>query len=296
VSGAVVSGAVVSGAVVSGAVVSGAVVSGAVVSGAVVSGAVVSGVGDGVARGVVPCTVGAMVRRLTALLLTVVAATASPTWAARKKAADTTPPVIDHTPPVGCVVETPCVVEARITDSSGVFDPTLLFRAAGATTFERQPMQATPGDGSLFRATLPAVLLASGDVEYLVEAFDVQGNGPSRAGNDEVPLRVKRPAVAAATTTTGSTGRPASDTPDASTSTSTPDDGDTNGAVVEDEQAGDNGLVVGLVIGGAALAVLVGGGIAWLAYTLRPTSSDVVTVTIAAPSPVPSALVVGGGR
>jgi hypothetical protein len=235
-----------------------------------------------------------MVRRLTALLLTVVAATASPTWAARKKAADTTPPAIDHTPPAVCVVEIPCVIEARITDGSGVFDPTLLFRAAGATTFERQPMQATPGDGALFRATLPAVLLVSGDVEYLVEAFDVQGNGPARAGNDEAPLRVKRPAVAA--TTTGAPARTASDTPDASTSTSTPDVGDGDGGVVDDDKAGDNGIVLGLVLGGAALAVLVGGGIAWAAYALRPTSSDVVTVTIAAPSPVPSALVVGGGR
>ena len=233
-----------------------------------------------------------VMRRLTALLLTATAATSSPLSAGRKKPVDTAPPVIVHTPPSSCSVDTPCVVEARITDDSGVFDPTLLFRAAGASTFERTPMQATPGDATLFRATLPALLLAGGDVEYLVEAFDVQGNGPARAGTDAAPLRVTRPSSTTTTssttgTTTGTTG------PTGTTGATT-----TPGSALQDPAAsdGDGGMTVGLVVGGAALAVVVGGGIAWAVYALRPTGPDVVTVTISAPSPVPSALVAGGAR
>jgi hypothetical protein len=226
-----------------------------------------------------------MVRRLTALVLTVAAATSSPAWAARKKAVDTTPPRIEHTPPAACTLEAACVIEARITDDSGVFDPTLLFRAAGASTFERTPMQAVPGDATLFRATLPAALVASGDVEYLVEAFDVQGNGPARAGTDAAPLRVGRSTTPSTTTTTNPTTTPTANptTNPSATATTTPTDE-------------GNGLTVGLIVGGAVLAVAVGGGIAFALYALRPTGPDVVTVTIAAPSPVPSALLAGGAR
>ena len=232
-------------------------------------------------------------RRLTALALTAAAATSSPTWAGRKKAVDTTPPRIEHTPPDGCSVDAPCFVEARITDDSGVFDPTLLFRAAGASTFERTPMKAVAGDAALFRATLPAALLASGDVEYLVEAFDVQGNGPARAGSDAAPLRVGRTTTAPSTTATPSTTTAPSTT---STPTTTPSSTATTATTSSTTPGEGDGFPTGLVIGGAVLVVAVGGGIALALYALRPTSPDFVTVTIAAPSPVPSALLAGAAR
>lgn len=199
--------------------------------------------------------------------------------AARKKApVDTAPPVIEHTPPISCAVDVACVIEAQITDPSGVFDPTLLFRTAGAATFERAPMQTVAGTPSLFRATVPAALLAAGAVEYLIEAFDIQGNGPARAGSDATPLRVASAPPIAKTTL------PASEpTPPVTTAAG-------DGATATDS----TGLVVGLVAGGAAVALLVGGGIVWAVWSARPSGVDVVAVTIAAP--VPQALVGGGAR
>jgi hypothetical protein len=224
-----------------------------------------------------------MLRRMTAFCLVAAAALASPEGAARRSLADTTPPRIDHAPPSTCAVDVPCVVEARITDDSGVFDPALLFRAAGATTFERASMQPVPGDATLFRAVVPPALIAGGDVEYLVEAFDVQGNGPARAGTDAAPLRVRR----AATSTT------ATATATSTTTTATSPDAAARAAVTGDD---GGGLALGLVLGGVALAVLAVGGVAVAVYALRPTGPEVVNVTIAAPSPVPASLIAGAGR
>src|ERR1041384_5916673 len=82
------------------------------------------------------------------------------------KAADTTPPVIDHTPVATHNGVAPLVVEAKITDDkSGVFEPTLLVRAAGAGPFMRVPMAPKDGAADVFSAEVPKELLAS-DVEY----------------------------------------------------------------------------------------------------------------------------------
>jgi hypothetical protein len=199
--------------------------------------------------------------------------------ARRKVPVDTAPPRIEHTPPAACPLDAPCLIEAQITDDSGVFDPTLLFRAAGATTFERAPMQAVVGTPSLYRAVLPAALLVAGDVEYLVEAFDVQGNGPARAGSDDAPLRIVRPVPVVATPPDPPPDPPRTTTPaPAPTTTNT-------------EDSMDTGLVVGLIAGGVAAAVLVGGGIAWALVAARPpVGPEVVTVSVTAPSPLPAAL------
>jgi hypothetical protein len=221
----------------------------------------------------------------------------TPSAASRKPMrVDTTAPVIDHTPPHSCEPEEPCVIEAQITDDSGVFDPALLFRSAGASTFERAPMVAVAGAPTTFRATLPPGLLAAGPVEYLVEAFDIHGNGPARAGSDAAPLRVVRSVPPATTPSSPTSTLPSPPADTASTpapTTTAPSGSDAPDAAADAERPSDGGLVVGLIAGGSALALLVAGGIIVALAWQQPATADVVTVTLAAPTPASSSLTRG---
>jgi hypothetical protein len=206
-----------------------------------------------------------MGRRPLALLL-LAATAASPGLAARKKPVDQQAPVIAHAPPTTCSADAACVVEARITDASGVFDPTLLYRAAGKPTYERVPMTA-PDATDLYRAAIPAALLTAGDVEYFVEAFDVQGNGPARAGAEDSPFVLPRL-------------RPATPPPPTTTTVPAP----TTAAQPAEADGSDTALLIGAGI--AAGAVLIVAGVAVGVYALRPAAPDVVTIAVTAPAPI----------
>ncbi|HEY4222007.1 MAG TPA: hypothetical protein VGO62_11700, partial [Myxococcota bacterium] len=156
---------------------------------------------------------------------------------------DTTPPTIDHTPLTAFDPAVPLVVEAKIVDDkSGVFEPALLVRAAGSGAFTRVPMTHKDGAPDVYTAPVPPELM-SGDIEYLVEAFDQSGNGPARVGDETAPLKITRHAQAAAATTTTTTAT--------TTPTGTPP------SKVDDDAGGPSGAVIGLGIA-AGVVVLAG--------------------------------------
>jgi hypothetical protein len=201
---------------------------------------------------------------LVASLLGPGAAAAAP----RKPPPDTTPPTIVHTPITTCPVGPdpqallPCVIEAEITDPTGVFDPTLLVKAQGAAAFERLPMKPREGGpADLYAATVPPTLLAAGTVDYLIEAFDVEGNGPARAGSEEAPLTVVR---AAPTLITAAEPEP-----------------------VED----NSGLWLGVgVAAGVVVLAAVGVGVGVALLSARPPAIDEVTLQVGGPLPIATAL------
>ena len=182
--------------------------------------------------------------------------TAPPVRAAR--VVDNDPPTITHTPTSCPAAPQVCSVEADIVDKSGVFEPTLLVRLPGMTAYERVTMKAAPGTDH-YVATIPPALASSNAVEYLIEAFDVQGNGPAHAGSEATPLVVQRVILAAPVA-------PVAPAP----------------APVE----ADSGPWLGIGIGaGVVAAIAVAGGIALAVYFLRPAAVDEVNVVVSGPLP-----------
>lgn len=198
-------------------------------------------------------------------LLVVTTLALSPT-ASAARVTDNTAPVITHTPPLSCPVAAvsqvgtpPCVVEATIVDPSGVFDPTLLVRLRGVSAYERVAMKAVDGQADRYAATVPAAIAAAGDVEYLIEAFDLQGNGPARAGEEALPLVLTKPVAP------------------------TPVTAPVEPPVVEEE---GNGLLLGVAVAVGVIAVVViGAGTAVAIYALRAPAVDEVTVSVIGPRP-----------
>lgn len=103
-------------------------------------------------------------------------------------AADRKGPDIQHTAPAEARANQELVVEAKITDPSGVFEPRLYWRPAGSTT-QFIPVSMSSGGKGRYTATIPSASVA-GDLEYFLEAYDSQGNGPTRHGSSQAPLRV----------------------------------------------------------------------------------------------------------
>jgi len=191
--------------------------------------------------------------------MTSVAAALAVAVVAQPARADDKAPVITHVPPGTCPQPAiaggpppPCVVEATIVDTDGVFDPTLLVRLKGVQAFERVAMKPKAGAVDVFQATVPATLSVAGGVEYLIEAFDVEGNGPSRAGDEATPLVLEKAAAVV----------PPVDP-------------------VED----NTGLIIG-VVAGVGVAVVAGVAIGVAVYALRPPAPTEVGIVIAAPSPL----------
>lgn len=196
--------------------------------------------------------------------------TAPGAHAAKKKKsskADTAAPTITHTPPAGHTGAGPLIVEAQIVDDSGVFDPALLVRAPGGA-FERVAMLPLGDKPDTFGATVPEALLG-GDLEYLIEAFDENGNGPARAGDEAAPLRIARVAAPPPP--------PPPPPPQETTARPAADEGD-NGALLWGA-----GIAVGgvLLLGAAA-------GVGYAIYALSPSTPATVSVSIQAPSPIAS--------
>lgn len=205
---------------------------------------------------------------LVAAVLTGAVVPAPGAWAARKKKGgktDTAAPTITHTPPSGHDGVGPLVVEAVIVDESGVFDPALLVRTASGT-FERIALQPVAGKENTFAAEVPSGLLA-GDLEYLLEAFDENGNGPARAGDEAAPLRVARAAP-----------------PPPPPVTPPPPDPNARPAV---EEGGNDALLwgAGIAVGGVIL-LGAAAGIGLAVVALTPSTPANVSVTITSGSPV----------
>ncbi|MFO0723602.1 MAG: hypothetical protein U1E65_07470 [Myxococcota bacterium] len=117
--------------------------------------------------------------RLAALLLLL---TALPAYAAP----DTQPPKITHTPVSRAPLHQSITVRAKIEDKSAIFAPSLLVRQKGQKEFETIELKKV---GEFYEATIGADMV-TGDLEYVIEAFDEIGNGPARAGSPDKPLRI----------------------------------------------------------------------------------------------------------
>ena len=107
---------------------------------------------------------------------------------AAKAAADTNPPKITHTPVDEAPAGKALTVNAKITDESEIFEPTLYYRQAGSKKFLSASMMK--GEASNFTATIPETAMAT-EVEYFIEAYDVNGNGPARFASDKAPHKIK---------------------------------------------------------------------------------------------------------
>ena len=198
-------------------------------------------------------------------LLTLTSLALSPT-ASAARGADNAAPVITHVAPGACPVAVAggaavaCVIEATIVDASGVFDPTLLVRLRGVTAYERVAMKAVDGQANHYAAVVPAALSVAGDVEYLIEAFDLQGNGPARAGDEAAPLVLLEPVAPVNVTAP------------------------VEPVVVVEEEG--NGLVLGMAVAvGVIAAVVIGAGTAVALYALRDPAVEEVTVSVSGPRP-----------
>lgn len=106
---------------------------------------------------------------------------------AAAKPVDTDPPVILHKAPGSVPRGVALDIVADIRDPAGVFGPTLYFRRVGTGNFSTSSMTEV---GGKYIATIPASAV-SVDIEYFIESFDNEGNGPARMGTPEKPLRAR---------------------------------------------------------------------------------------------------------
>lgn len=188
--------------------------------------------------------------------------------AAKKKSKkpDAEAPIITHAPPAGHDGAGPLRLEATIVDEAGVFDPAVLVRSPGGA-FERIAMQPVADKPDTYVAEVPAALLA-GDLEYLIEAYDENGNGPARAGDEAAPLRIARVAAAP----------PPPITPPPPTDP---------GVGPSTDEGGDDALLWGAGIAvGSVILLGAAAGIGLAVYALTPSTPATVSVSITSGSPV----------
>jgi hypothetical protein len=87
----------------------------------------------------------------------------------------------------------PLTIAAHAADANGVFGPMLYVRKRGLGGGDYVPIRMgaskiVPGD---YAADVPAALTNVDAIEYYIEAWDMAGNGPARAGSADQPLTVE---------------------------------------------------------------------------------------------------------
>lgn len=108
-------------------------------------------------------------------------------------AADNVPPAILATTPEPLTPGAPFRVTCDIVDESAIAHPTLYWRASGAGTFEAASMRVV-GEHT-YRAETP-VLQGIPAIDWYLEAYDAEGNGPARFGSPTEPQHTEVPALA----------------------------------------------------------------------------------------------------
>jgi hypothetical protein len=108
--------------------------------------------------------------------------------------ADEAPPQIVHEPCETFQKGVAYEVVARFYDESPIFDPKVVFRK-GKGKWQNRPFKRQ-GDNNNFVAVIPARFLKKGSIEYFIEAFDENGNGPARYGSTDAPVLLNRSAEA----------------------------------------------------------------------------------------------------
>jgi hypothetical protein len=101
--------------------------------------------------------------------------------------ADNQPPVIAFEPCTSLQRGRAFTVFARITDESPIFEPKLVYRGKNDAAWKNVPLIEEAG---VWKGTVPSRDVR-GSLEYFLEAFDENGNGPTRVGSPEQPLDAK---------------------------------------------------------------------------------------------------------
>ena len=99
---------------------------------------------------------------------------------------DTTPPRIVHEPCSGYEKGKPFEVVARFLDESELFDPKVIYWTKADPQWRNIPFQRR-GAGQDFVAVIPTAKV-KGAINYFIEVFDVNGNGPARMGSGTAPI------------------------------------------------------------------------------------------------------------
>lgn len=140
-------------------------------------------------------TIRFMGRASLALVSSVILARVALGQEAPAAAAPAALPILVHTQVTTAPPRQPLTLTATIHSTNGIFQPVLEFRRVGDAQWTRVPLIGSGGD--LFAATVPGANLTS-DIEYYLEVYDNDGNGPVRAGSPEAPFHVSlaaRPTV-----------------------------------------------------------------------------------------------------
>ncbi len=102
---------------------------------------------------------------------------------------DTQPPRIIHEPCAEYLTGAPIEILARFVDDSNIFDPKVVFRSRASAKWRSADFVRQPGQ-DIFRALIKPSE-ARDVVEYFIECFDENGNGPARYGAPEGPVRLR---------------------------------------------------------------------------------------------------------
>lgn len=103
-------------------------------------------------------------------------------------AEDNLPPQIVHEPCEFYQKGKPYTVIARIYDDSPLFDPKVVYRSSRVKDWRSASFSKAAGSDD-FKATIRSRDLR-GPLEYFIETFDENGNGPARYGSPDAPVRV----------------------------------------------------------------------------------------------------------
>lgn len=107
---------------------------------------------------------------------------------------DTTPPIIQHLVPTSVETGHAIAIAATVTDTGGVEEVTLHYRAPGAVDFATVGMVASQsaGDPDVYAASIPAQN-TPGTLEYHVVATDTAGNVAREPSTGEISVQLLEP-------------------------------------------------------------------------------------------------------
>lgn len=203
--------------------------------------------------------------------------TGLPTGTANALARDKRAPTIIHVKVLQTPLNESVKIRARFEDKSDIFAPSVYYRQHGRADYVSVEMKRVE-DG--WEAEIPAKVVTRA-LEYFIEVFDSEGNGPAREGAPEAPIPIAvyepkeqpTPPIAIETPTPPAPPPPAPPPPKLVVTNPPPDGEDDDG-------------VAGQWWFWTAIGVAVTGGIvATVLLTRGGGPVDAVTVEVGAPDP-----------